>query len=152
MSRTRSSTISPASSRNWRVSRLQIQQQKIEYISVIGSVIGSSMCPEFITAPINISNAVNFADRSPALYPTSICIKRSRTISFKFSSFAIRAINDCLTSIDNRRRLTWLCFSSDSMMKLSQRCSRKKLFSRIELNGLRYEITLRLNIKMYCFS
>jgi len=40
---------------------LQIQQQKIEYISVIGSMIGSSMCPEFITAPINISNAVSIS-------------------------------------------------------------------------------------------
>ena len=49
---------------------------------------------------------VNFADRSLALYPTSICIKRSRTISFKFLNFAIRAINDCFTSIDNRRHLT----------------------------------------------
>jgi len=75
----------------------------------------------FITA-VNIwlSNAISISRyRSPAVYSTPICTKRSCTVFFKFSS---RAINDCLTPIDNRGRLIQLYSFSDSI-KLLQRCS-----------------------------
>jgi len=68
-----------------------------------------------------------------------------------FSSRAIQAINDCLTPIDNRGCLIRFCSSSDSM-KLLQRCSHKKLFSRIQLSGLRYEVMLRLIVTLNCCS
>jgi len=89
-----------------------------------------SMCPEFITAPVNIqlSNAVSISrHRSPALYPALTCTEHSRTVSFKSSSLAIRAINDCL--IDNHGHLARLYSSNDS--KLSQRCSHARNSSRV---------------------
>ena len=112
-----------------------------------------SSCPEFIAAPVNIrlSNAVSISrHRSPALYPMLTCTKHSCTVSFKSSSLAIRAINDCL--IDNHGHLARLYSSNDSM-KLSQRCFHARNSSRVQLSGLRYEITLCLiHIKVYCFS
>jgi len=60
--------------------------------------------------PVNIrlSNAVSISRRrGPAIYSASTCTKRSRTVSFKFLSLAIRMI-DCFTSIDNRGRLARL--------------------------------------------
>jgi len=109
--RTRSSTISLASSKNWR----------------------DSICLKFITAPVSmrLSNAVSISRHfNPALYPAPTCTKRSRTASFKFSSRAIQAINDCFTPIDNRGRLIRLCSSSDSINS-SQRCSHAINSSRV---------------------
>jgi len=91
-----------ASSRNWR----------------------SSMCPEFITVLVSmrLSNAVSISRHlCPALYPTPTCTKRPRTASFKLSSRAICAINDCLIPIDNRGRLTRL-YSFSYSIKSLQRC------------------------------
>jgi len=99
---TRSSTISLASSRNWR----------------------GSICLKFITAPVNmrLSNAVISHHLNLALYPAPTCTKCPRTASFKFSSRAMRATNDYFTPIDNRGRLIRLCSSSDSINS-SQQCS-----------------------------
>jgi len=102
--------ISLASSRNWQC----------------------SMCPEFITALVNIrlSNAISISRHlSSALYPALTCMKHLRTESFKLSSRAIWAINDCLIPIGNRGRLM-LCSSSDSM-KSFHRCSHARNSSRI---------------------
>jgi len=50
---------------------------------------------------------------SSALNPA--CTKRPRIESFKLSSRAIRATNDCFTTVDNRRYLIRLHSFSDSM-------------------------------------
>jgi len=92
-----------------------------------------SMCPEFITALVNIrlSNAVSISRYlNPVLYPAPTCMKRPRTESFKLSSRAIWAINDCLILIGNRGHLMLLCSSSDSMKSL-HRCSHTRNSSRI---------------------
>ena len=101
VSRTRSSTTSPASFKNRH----------------------GSMWLEFITAPVNIrlSNAVSISrHRSP--YPVLTCTNRPRTESFKLSSLVIHVITDCLLPNDNRERLAWLCSSRNSMSS-SHRCS-----------------------------
>ena len=49
---------------------------------------------------------INIApSKSRAISGTHLLKTRARTVSFKFSNLAIRAINDCLTPIDNRGRL-----------------------------------------------
>ena len=53
-----------------------------------------------------------------------------RTDSFRFSSHAIHAINDCLLPIDNRGHLIRLCYSNDSINS-SHRCSHALYSSRV---------------------
>jgi len=94
VSRTRTSTTSPASFENRC----------------------GSMWLEFITVPVNIrfSNVVSIS-RHRSLYPTSICTNHSHTESFKFSSLTIHMITECLLPIDNHRHLAWLCSFRDFM-------------------------------------
>jgi len=92
-----------------------------------------SICLEFITALINIrfSKAVSIARYlSLALYPAPACTKRSHIESFKLSSHAIWATNDCLIPINNGGSLIWLRSSNDSMNS-SHRCSHAIYSSRV---------------------
>jgi len=61
-------------------------------------------------------------ERRINLAPSESCavshLHKTSTASFELSSRAIRAIKDCLTPIDNCRRLMWLCSSSNSIKSL----------------------------------
>jgi len=84
-----------------------------------------------------------FRFRANGPYLVPICTNLPRTDSFKLSSHAIHAINDCLLLIDNCRRLIRLCSSGDSINS-SQHCS-LALYSSIVLSRV-----AQLNHTLYC--
>jgi len=88
-------------------------------------------------------------------YTRHPCTKRSHTISFKFLSLTIRAINDYLTPIDNRGRLARLyTFSFDEIiiMLFPRILFQEILFAYSSERLALWDHTWFIHIKIYCFS
>ena len=98
-------------------------------------------CVQSLSQHRSIYFRTPYQSRAIALYPTLTCTERLHTVSFKFSSRAIRAINDCLTPIDYRGRLATLFLQRFDEI-IAVLFLRKKFFSHIQL---RYVITPPLN-------
>jgi len=105
---TRSSSISLASSRNWR----------------------GSVWPEFIKASIYGFRTLYQSRAIEVPRYTRHSLAQNIRAQYLSNFWVSRAINDCLTTIDNRERLARLCSFSDSM-KLSQRYCHTRNSSRV---------------------
>jgi len=76
-------------------------------------------------------------------------MKRPRIETFKFSSRAIRATNDCFTLIDNRGRLIRLFLQRFDKL-IAMLFPRDKLLSRIQSSGMLRQIMLHL-LHVICY-